>query len=178
MQGIADAANLPKANIHYYFKSKANLYTTVLNNLLELWNTQFSLIQPDDDPAAALDRFIREKVQLAYTHPRASKLFAMEVINGAPHLQGYLRTDVRAWVLDRAKVIQAWIDKGQMLPTDPVQLIFLIWSSTQHYADFETQVLTILDKPAYDQKTIDSIGDFLSQQILRGCGLTPPATKP
>lgn len=176
IQAIADRAGLPKANIHYYFKSKANLYTSVLNNLLDLWNTQFSQIQPDDDPAVALDRFIREKVRISYTQPRASKLFAMEVIAGAPYLGSYLQTDIRQWVNDRAKVIQSWVDQGLMKTSDPVQLIFLIWSSTQHYADFETQVLTIMDQLTYDEATIEHISSFLSQTILTGCGLTPPVT--
>ena len=174
IQAIADRAGLPKANVHYYFKSKSNLYTSVLNNLLDLWNTQFSQITPEDDPAQALDEFIREKVQMSYSHPRVSKLFAIEVIAGAPYLGGYLQTEIRQWVHDRAGVIQSWVDRGLMECQDPVQLIFLIWSATQHYADFETQVLTIMDQVAYDDASIQQISDFLSTTILRGCGLNPP----
>lgn len=174
IQAIADRAELPKANVHYYFESKEKLYTAVLNRIVALWNTQFGEINAEDDPARALDSFIREKVRLSYRHRRASKLFAMEIISGAPLLEGYIRSDMRAWVRSRAKVIQQWIDNGQMKPCDPVHLIFLIWSSTQHYADFDAQILNIMNHRDYEDDMIEEIADFLSSVILRGCGLRLP----
>lgn len=174
IQAIADQANIAKANVHYYFKNKSNLYVAVLGNLMHLWNDFFDQIKEDDDPAIVLDEFIRKKVALSYSHPRASKLFAMEIIQGAPHLKEYIRTDMRQWVRTKAQVIQSWIDQGRMNQVDPVQLIFLIWSSTQHYADFDEQVLTIMNCAEYEQEMIDNISNFLCQVILTGCGLTPP----
>ncbi len=174
MQAIADRAGLPKANVHYYFKRKANLYLSVLNGIVDLWNSSFSDISAQDDPAIALDRFIREKVRLAVTHRRASKLFAMEILGGAPYLQDFLETDQRVWVRDRARVIQAWIDAGKMARVDPMHFIFLVWSSTQHYADFDAQTLAVMNRRDYSAQTIDEISDFLSATLLRGVGLEVP----
>ena len=174
MQVIANRAGIPKANVHYYFKNKENLYREVLNHIIEVWNISFDEIQNDEDPAVALDRMIRAKVRLSYTHANASRLFANEIIHGAEHLGDYLKQDVRQWVRDKSRIIQDWIDAGKMDPVDPVHLIFLIWSSTQHYADFETQVLTILNRAEYETEMIDDIADFLSQVILKGCGLQAP----
>jgi len=174
MQVIANRAGIPKANVHYYFKNKENLYREVLNHIIEVWNISFDEIQNDEDPAVALDRMIRAKIRLSYTHANASRLFANEIIHGAEHLGDYLKQDVRQWVRDKSRIIQAWIDAGKMDPVDPVHLIFLIWSSTQHYADFETQVLTILNRAEYETDMIDDIADFLSQVILKGCGLQAP----
>jgi TetR/AcrR family transcriptional regulator len=174
IQAIADQAGIPKANVHYYFKSKANLYVAVLDNLMHLWNDFFDQISEDDDPAVVLDEFIRKKVTISYTHPRASKLFAMEIIQGAPHLKDYIRTDLRLWVRERSKVIDSWIAQGKMTKVDPVHLIFLIWSSTQHYADFDVQILTIMNRAEYEQEMVDEIATFLSKMILAGCGLIPP----
>ncbi len=178
IQAIADLAGIPKANVHYYFKNKANLYLAVLDNLLHLWNDFFDQVTEDDDPAEVLDAFIRKKVLLSYTHPRASKLFAMEMLQGAPHLKDYIRNNMRQWVRGKAKVIESWMAQGRMAKVDPVYLIFLIWSSTQHYADFDVQVLTIMNRAEYEQDMVDEIADFLSQVILTGCGLTPPLKKP
>ncbi|WP_036186366.1 TetR/AcrR family transcriptional regulator [Marinimicrobium agarilyticum] len=175
IQAIADRAQIPKANVHYYFKSKSNLYIAVLDNLIHLWNNFFDEITEKDDPAVVLDEFIRKKVELSYTHPRASKLFAMEIVQGAPHLKDYIRTEMRQWVRRKAAVIDTWIEQGRMANVDSMQLIFLIWSSTQHYADFDTQVLTIMNRAEYEPDMIRDISDFLSQLILRGCGLEPPA---
>ncbi len=160
MQVIANRAGIPKANIHYYFQNKQNLYREVLNHIIEVWNASFDEIQNDEDPAVALDRMIRAKVRLSYTHATASRLFANEIIHGAEHLGEYLKQDMRQWVRDKSRIIQSWIDTGKMDPVDPVHLIFLIWSSTQHYADFETQVLTILNRAEYESEMIDGIADF------------------
>jgi len=100
----------------------------------------------------------------------------MEIMQGAPFLMTHLRTNMREWVRGRAAVMQQWIDQGRMAPVDPVQLIFLIWSSTQHYADFQVQVLMVENKAEYEQKDFDHAANFLTEVILRGCGLAVPET--
>jgi TetR/AcrR family transcriptional regulator len=84
---------------------------------------------------------------------------------------------MRTWVRTRAAVIEEWIRKKRMKAIDPVHLIFLIWSSTQHYADFETQVLMVMNRAGYERETIDGIADFLSEMILTGCGLKVPVRR-
>lgn len=174
MQAIADRAGLPKANVHYYFNNKASLYLAVLDNITESWNDFFNDVTADDDPAEALDTFIREKVRISFENPNASRLFANEIIQGAPYLSDYLRNVLRPWVRDRASIIQAWIDAGKMAPTDPVLLIFMIWAVTQHYADFQVQVLSVLNRAEYEEDMMHEISDFLSRTILGGCDLTLP----
>ena len=139
MQVIADAADLPKANVLYYFKSKGALYAAVLTDILERWNEVLDELSEDDDPAETLARYIEVKVDLSISFPSASKIFAMEIIQGAPHLQDHLRTDMRRWVKDKSRIIESWISQGKMASVDPEHLIFMIWSCTQHYADFETR---------------------------------------
>ncbi len=174
MQAIADRAGLPKANIHYYFNTKASLYQAVLNNIMETWNDFFEDVTIRDDPAQSLDSFIRQKIRLSIEQPTASRLFANEMLQGAPYLDNYLSETLRPWVNDRAAIIQGWINAGRMPPTDPVLLIFMIWATTQHYADFEAQVLGVMDETEYTDAMIERIADFASTTILKGCGLTPP----
>ena len=143
IQNIAERAGLPKSNVLYYFSNKKRMYSAMFDDILLRWNKVFSEIKPDDDPATALETFIRTKVNMSQQYPLASRLFAMEIIQGAPFLLDHLRTNMREWVRGRASVIQHWIDEGRMAPVDPVQLIFLIWSSTQHYADFQVQILMV-----------------------------------
>jgi len=177
IQAIADRAGIPKANVHYYFKNKSNLYVAVLEGILHLWNDYLDEVEVDSDPATVLDGLIRKKIELSYTHPRSSKLFAMEIITGAPRLKNYMRNEMRPWVKKKIKVLENWIEQGRMKAVDPTYLIFLIWSSTQHYADFETQVLTVMNKGEYEKEMVDEIGDFLSEVILSGLDLRPPKRK-
>lgn len=173
MQSIADAAELPKANVHYYFKSKAKLYNAVLGDILQRWNEVLADMSEEGDPAETLENYIRAKVDLSIRFPQASKIFATEIIQGAPNLKEHIRTDLRHWVRSKTKIIESWINQGKMTPVDPEHLIFMIWSTTQHYADFETQVLTITNKLEYEQEDVKKISDFLCHMILTGCGLKP-----
>jgi TetR/AcrR family transcriptional regulator len=176
MQAIADRAGLPKANVHYYFKNKVSLYLAVLDNIIATWDDFFNDVSVDDDPAIALDTFIRAKVRLSFENPTASRLFANEILQGAPYLSDYMSEVLRPWVSNRANVIEEWMNAGKMTATDPVLLIFMIWATTQHYADFQAQVLGILGRKEYDDDLIKQVSDFTSQTILRGCGLEPPNT--
>lgn len=175
IQNIADRAGLPKANVVYYFGSKEKLYKAVLGKITSEWNDIFAQARLEDDPAEVLDAFIRHKVQQSIENPRASRIFAMEIIQGAAHHKDYLRKELRPWVRDRASIIEGWIQQGRMRAVDPLHLIFMIWSTTQHFADFETQVLTVMNRAEYEAEDVQRIGDTLSGIILRGCGLEPPA---
>lgn len=171
VQAIAEVAGLPKSNVLYYVGSKRQLYITLLERMMERWNAMLDDISADDDPAEVLEAFIRSKMELTRTHPQGSRLFAAEILQGAPFLQEYLRGELRSWVTARARVFEQWSDKGLMDPVDPVWLIFLIWSATQHYADFEAQVLGITDRDALRETDYRDITDFLCRVILKGCGV-------
>jgi TetR/AcrR family transcriptional regulator len=177
LQNIAKRAGLPKANIVYYFVSKENLYKVVLNEIASSWNDVFDKATIDDDPAIVLDNFIRTKLAQSIAKPRSSRIFAMEVLQGAAHISEYLREELRPWLQDRIRLIEAWIEKGKMKSVDPTSLIFMIWATTQHYADFESQVLTLLDQESYADSDVKRVGDTISQTILQGCGLSMPVTE-
>lgn len=171
VQAIAEAAGLPKSNVLYYVGSKRRLYVALLERMMARWNAMLDDISVDDDPAEVLEAFIRSKMALTRAHPRGSRLFAAEVLGGAPFLQDYLRGELRDWVQARARVFDQWAERGLMDPVDPVWLIFLIWSATQHYADFEPQVLGITGRDALGEQDYQEITDFLCRLILKGCGI-------
>lgn len=172
VQSIADRAGLPKANILYYFKNKENLYHAVLEQTLDMWDQGIGDIDPNDGPKVAIEKFIASKVKMSFEQSSASKIYAMEIIQGAQHLKEFARTYLRKWVREKAHLFQTWIDQGKMKDVDPYNLIFLIWSTTQHYADFETQILTVMNRAEYEEEDQAHITQFLTDFILRGCGIT------
>ncbi|GHE19669.1 TetR/AcrR family transcriptional regulator [Halomonas urumqiensis] len=173
LQAIAEEAGLPKSNVLYYMGNKRGLYVRLLERMMARWNALLDDISVDDDPAEVLEAFIRSKMDLSRSHPEGSRLFAAEILGGAPFLQEYLRGELRDWVEARAAIFRQWAERGLMDPVDPVWLIFLIWSATQHYADFEAQVLGITDREELSDADVENITRFLSQVILKGCGVTP-----
>lgn len=175
MNAIALRAGLPKANLHYYFNNKLSLYVEVMRHILDLWDNAFDHLTVEDDPATALAGYIRTKMEFSRKQPQASKIFAMEVISGCECLSEHFNEDYRAWFRGRAAVLQAWSEAGKMDPIDPMHLIFLIWSSTQHYADFSDQIRRITGQRRVTKDDIECGTDTLIRVILKGCGLTPPA---
>ncbi|HWA50293.1 MAG TPA: TetR/AcrR family transcriptional regulator [Dongiaceae bacterium] len=171
---IARRAGIPKANLHYYFNTKDELYQKVLTGVLNTWLHTADEITAEADPARALASYITAKIELARTQPIPSRVFANEIIHGAPHLGPYLETSLRNWVDQKAKVIKGWIAAGKMREVDPRHLLFMIWASTQTYADFASQISAVLGKEQLSAQDYKGVAKQVTEIILRGCGLTPP----
>ncbi len=144
---IAAKADLSKPNVLYYFKSKDDIYQTLLERTLDGWLDAFLAIHVNDDPMAALEKYVAAKMDISFDQPLPSRLFAMEVMGGAPHMKQAMSTSLRTIVDEKASIIQIWMDQGKLKPVDPHHLIFSIWSVTQHYADFAVQIECLLAKP-------------------------------
>jgi TetR/AcrR family transcriptional regulator len=172
---IARRAGIPKANLHYYFNTKDELYQQVLTGIINTWLHTADEITAEADPACALAHYITAKIELARSQPIPSRVFANEIIHGAPHLGTYLGTELRNWVDSKAKVIKGWIAAGKMREVDPRHLLFMIWASTQTYADFASQISAVLGRDQLSQQEYEAVARQVTEIILRGCGLTPPA---
>ncbi|HYR26153.1 MAG TPA: TetR/AcrR family transcriptional regulator [Aquabacterium sp.] len=173
MADIADEAGLPKANLHYYFGNKRDLYRAVLDAVLHDWLAPLDVITPEADPAHALSQYIELKMALAQERPHASRVFANELLHGAPVVLDLLRTDLRQQVLDKAAVIDAWMAQGRMAPVDSTHLFFSIWAATQTYADFDVQIRAVLQRDTLRPADRRRATQHVVSLILRGCGLHP-----
>lgn len=171
MDEIAQRAQIPKSNLHYYFRTKKDLYRAVLTNTLSLWLAETDSISEDNDPQRALSDYIRAKMKLSASHPDASRVFANEILHGAAEIGDYLRADLRALVDAKARVIERWIADGRMAPVDPRHLFFTIWAATQTYADFEPQVCAVLGVKRLGACQMEAATAHLIKLLLRGCGL-------
>ena len=171
MAAIATESGLPKANLHYYFGSKDVLYRAVLARILNDWLVPTNGITADADPRTAIEQYIRAKMALSAQRPDGSKVFANEMLHGAPVAKTILATDLRQMVADKARVVQGWIDAGRMAPVDAVHLFFTIWAATQTYADFEVQVCAVLGRKTLTTRDHARATDHVVSLLLRGCGL-------
>ena len=176
---IAEEAGLPKANIHYYFGTKAKLYRTVIDDIVELWLSSFREITEDDDPASTLADYIRAKMELSKNRPEASRVFANELIRGAPRIKPYLSGELKEWVDYKSAVLDKWITQGKMAPVDSRKLIFHIWAMTQTWADFEVQWAAVLGREGnLENIDYEDATNAIITTVLRTCGLLPiPARK-
>lgn len=144
LDDIAAAAGMSKPNMLYYFRGKEGIYLTLLSRLLEDWLAPLTTLDPKGDPFEEIGEFIRLKLKMAREYPRESRLFANEIIRGAPHIGDHLHGPLKELVDRQCKVLQDWIDAGKIASVAPHHLIFTIWATTQHYADFDAQVSAVL----------------------------------
>ncbi len=176
MAEIAAASGLPKANLHYYFGTKDRLYRAVLEDILRQWvATAAAWIEPGRDPTEALAGYVRAKLADARRRPGASRIFASEILRGAPLLMPYLTEELRRQVAEMGVVIEDWAARGLIDPIAPPHLFFAIWAMTQTYADFDVQVRAVLGPEADDDAIFAAAEATVTRLVLRGCGVREDA---
>lgn len=168
---IAVLAQMTKPNLLYYFRRKQDIYRAVLNRTLEMWLTPLEELSGDGDPAAEITAYIDRKLEMARDNPKESRLFAMEIIQGAPMLSDVLAGRLKALVEEKTAVIRRWIEAGRLAPVDAHHLIFMIWATTQHYADFEVQIRALTGDGIGGAAPFAKVKTTLEQVFLTG--LTP-----
>tara|TARA_R110000764_G_scaffold111254_1_gene197964 strand:- start:3272 stop:3907 length:636 start_codon:yes stop_codon:yes gene_type:complete len=169
---IAEQAGLSKPNILYYFDGKEEIHVTVLSQLMETWLDPLAGLDPKGDPLTEILTYVQRKLEMSRDLPRESRLFANEILQGAPRMDPHLRADLKPLFDARCAVIQAWMDAGKLAQVDPRHLIFSIWATTQHYADFQAQIDVLLE----GQEPTDAASQFL-QTMFRNL-LTPGQNSP
>ena len=170
MQLSADVAGLPKANLHYYFPTKESLYRQVVQNIFQIWLQAADIFDAADGPAEGIGAYIDAKMEISRRHPEGSKVWASEVMHGAPVIQDYLETTLMEWTEGRAAIIRRWTEEGRMDPIDPDHLLYMLWATTQHYADFGHQIETLNGGAPLSDTQWDAAKASVKQIILRGIG--------
>ena len=140
----------------------------VLQQILAIWLAPLKAFREDISPLVAIREYIRLKLEVSRDHPQASKLFCLEMLQGAPLLQAELTGDLKQLVDDKSAIIAGWVASGKLAPVDPHHLIFMIWASTQHYADFAAQVEAVTGKTLQDEAFFQSTLDNVQRMIIEG----------
>ena len=168
---IANEAGLPKANLLYYFHSKEDIYRAVCRDILETWLGALGEISADDNPKKAIGSYIKSKMDLSFSRPNASKVFALEIIAGAPVIGDYLEKDLKSWVDRQASVFKTWQSRGEMVSISPQHVFFMIWATTQTYADFNTQITAVLGVEKIGKADFSSAVETVTEVLLTGLRL-------
>lgn len=164
---IAVQAGLSKPNVLYYFRTKEAIHRRLIDRLLDNWLEPLRGIKEDGDPLSEIQSYIRRKLELARDFPRESRLFANEILQGAPHIQEELH-DLRVLVESKSAIINLWIREGKIAKCDPKHLFFSIWAITQHYADFDAQIRVVLGAVGEREGRFEDAARFLDQLYVGG----------
>jgi TetR/AcrR family transcriptional regulator len=170
---VADNAGLSKQNLMYYFPTKQALYQRVLNDVLDEWLARMdTLADPNGEPRDMLRAYVKAKLRFSREQPWASKVYAMEVISGAPRFGEQIRDRVVPLVRKDIDVFERWIFEGRMAPVNATHLLFAIWAMTQSYADFATQMALVLNRNLTRKDFVDA-EEMIVNMVL--CAVALPA---
>lgn len=173
MADIAQQAELPRSNLHYYFSTKEELYREVLVNLLSTWELEGACFENFDDPRVVLTSYVMEKMNHSRTRPHGSKLWANEIMRGAPLFRDMLEEHLAVGAKFKEAKIRQWVEDKRIRTVEPSALLYMIWAATQHYADFDYQVSALNGHRPLSDQQYDAAVQTITAVILRGIGLEP-----
>lgn len=168
VETIAELAGISKTNLLYYFSSKEILYVEVLKRILDQWLAPLKALSAEQEPLEAIDAYLSAKLAAARDQPEASRLFCLEMMQGAPLIAPVLDGELKQLVDEKSEVIAGWIEQGRLAPVDPRQLLYLLWAATQHYADFATQVRALSGSGLEDPSFFATALATLRRAVLEG----------
>lgn len=176
---VAERAGASKTNLLYHYPSKEALYLAVLEETLDIWRAPFEALSETLEPSEALRRYIRLKLEISRDHAEASRLYGFEIMQGAPLLNEALTEGLRHLFEEKTRLIRAWVRDGRLASVDPNHLFYLLWASTQHYADFAPQIEALsgrtLHDPAFMEEAVESVQTIVIAGLApRQAGVTPP----
>jgi TetR/AcrR family transcriptional regulator len=165
---IAEAAGMSKPNLLYYYRSKEEIHRTLLHRLLDTWLAPLREMDEGGDPLKELRGYIRRKIEMARDFPRESRLFANEMLQGAPRVIEMLTGELKPLVDEKARLLRQWMQAGKLAKVDPYHLIFAIWATTQHYADFDVQVRAVLGPDRGGEGRFEDAARCVEALLLEG----------
>ena len=165
---IARRAGVPKANLHYYFATKEALYRAVVERVLTAWLAAAASFNSSEDPREALAAYIGAKMDLAREMPLASRIWSAEIMRGAPIIQDFLDTTLSQWVASRERAVKRWIAAGKLKPIEPKVLFYMIWATTQQYANAAHEMTTLNGGQPLDDVAFDRAKRQVIETILGG----------
>jgi TetR/AcrR family transcriptional regulator len=167
LASIAERAGLSKQNLLYYFPTKQILYEKVLDQVLDQWLDRMNILaDPEQDPATLLRNYIRAKLRFSREQPQASRVYAMEVISGAPVYAETMRNKILPLLQKDIAVFEAWMAAGKIAAVNTTHLLFAIWAMTQSYADFASQMSLVLGHSPLDENDFTEAETMIVEMVL------------
>ncbi|MFZ0389109.1 MAG: TetR family transcriptional regulator [Calditrichia bacterium] len=131
MQEIADRAGINKALLHYYFRSKDQLYQQVFNHQVrQIMLDIFQSMPLHQNFREYLQFFIEEYISRLHRSPQIVRFMLWEIDNEADNLKTALselfRSPAQAPPREFILRIQQAVEKREIRPLDPYHLLFNI----------------------------------------------------
>lgn len=178
VNAIAKAAGISTSHMLYYFRNKEEIRRALLERTLQLWMSPLGLMNPNGDPVEEICLYISRKLEISKSFPKESKLFAYAMLSGLPESREQIFEALKKLYDAKITVIEEWMKAGKINTVSPEHLFFSMWATTQHYADFDTQINELSPDKAEDR--FAEAEQFLTEmyrRLLTPENISLPATQ-
>ncbi len=119
MQAIADGANINKALLHYYYRSKDKLFDAVFEFAFKTIFPDLKMVAENEDPVFnKIERFCEMYISLVMKNPFIPMFVLNELSkpnNKTPNLFKHLKEPIHAFLIQ----LEAEMEKGNIRKMDP-----------------------------------------------------------
>ena len=174
---IANKAEINKAMIFYYFKSKENLYKTLLYQSLSVLISRIQeVLSRTESPEVLIESLPGIYIRFIAANPDLFKMIALELIQNPEHIVSLVSEIFRDIPFPPqemfGKKISAWYQEGLISEKDPIQFmmnvvplsIFSVLGKPMVEAIFSVE---IEEDQVFLEKRILSINNLLKRGMLR-----------
>jgi len=178
MQEIADRAGINKALLHYYFRSKENLYQRIFEDIFFRNITALiSILSKELSIKEYLRTFISEYIETLRRNPRLPMFIMNEFREGGDTVKTVLAKLLDNEQLTPASyisVITRAIEQGEMKPLDPLQLISTLIGSCLFFFVAEPmlhhlfQLDADFDREAFIEERKEAIFNTIAYGVFPG----------
>ena len=166
LDSIAAALGVSRQNMLYYFASKEELYAAVLDSVLAAWLDSMDTMARSSDPQTAVSNYVRAKLRFSQERPSGSAVFTREVMAGAPRYAEKIASQVTPHLRSEVRAFQKWARQGLIAKLDFTHLMFVIWSSTQAYADLAPQFALLIGKKKLGDTDFEAAHALITQLVM------------
>ena len=171
LDSIAAVLDLSRQNLLYHWPSKEELYRAVLDSVMGEWMVCMTAITEATEPKAALHAYVEVKLRFSRDRASGNAVFTREIMAGAPRYQDVLKARVMPLLHADVERFERWADEGLIRRVDFMHLMFLIWSSTQAYADLAPQFALYMGKPRLEDADFEAARQLITSLIWRSLEL-------
>ncbi len=167
LDSIAAALGLSRQNLLYHWPSKEELYRAVLDSVMAEWLGSMDAIAHADEPEQAIRDYVSAKLRFSRERPSGNAVFTREIMAGAPRYADVLKAQVMPLLHADVARFEHWAVTGQIRRVDFTHLMFLIWSSTQAYADLAPQFALFMGKASLDAVDFEAARELITGLVWR-----------
>jgi TetR/AcrR family transcriptional regulator len=176
---VAKQAGVAQPLLHYYFKSKTDLWKAGIDMIYTEHRKEFAAAEHlilSHEPRMVLEMFLRHWVQITAKYPEVGMIMQYEAGQESPRLQWLVEQHLQPALTHTSQLLERAQQEGCIKEIPMQHLIPILTGAIRFFFTSGPYIKAIYDTDVNDPATIKSQADYLIEILLYGL-LVPAAEK-